>query len=57
MNEFTENEFLPNFELKFRFFRKFDENHLHSKVRENTLALTHKISENVWFCSGDLSYD
>jgi len=36
MNEFTENEFLPNFELKFIFFRKFDENHLHSKIRENT---------------------
>ena len=25
MNAFTKNEFLPNFELRFRFFRKFGE--------------------------------
>ena len=25
MNEFTENEFLPNFELKFKFLENFEE--------------------------------
>jgi len=39
MNEFTENECLPNFELKLFFFKKIGGNHSHSNVRENALIL------------------
>ena len=64
MNEFRENECLPNLELKFN-FQKIWGNHSHAKVRFDidfemvssicALARLAKI-ESVWFCSGGFSY-
>ena len=62
MNEFTENECLPNFELKFNFFenlrkpltlqnsRKRIDIDFERVSIECALARLTKI-ENVWFCS------
>jgi len=69
MNEFTENECLPNLELKFKFLENLRKPLTLKSTRKRIdidfervsivcaqpLARLTKI-ENVWFCSGGLSY-
>ena len=67
MKEFTENEWLPNFELKLKFLENLKKNTQTQKYEKihwlwlwkgsNVCALARLTKiENIWFCSGGFSY-